>query len=414
MHVCRTSPIALVCGFMLSASPCLAQKTGVETATTLKGHTDQVYAVALTPDGRKLATASFDATVRLWDLATGKEEKVFSGPTGHTKMILSIAVHPEGRLIASGGVDGSLRFWDIPVPLTEQAWNDPVPRITMLLAGPRYLAPYNLAALVRTSDKTLRTSMGSGLIKPIQHPGPINGIAFNPKNPTIMATGAQDGRVRVIDLAKNVLLKEILAHVAKDNKPNPVYTVAFSPDGKNILSSSFDHSLKLHDAVTGNLVREFKGHDEKGFPRGHTEEVYAAAFSPDGSLIASGSGGLERVIKIWKTDDGSVIRDLINPTLAGSSKENPVSHPGWIFHVRFLNNGRLVSAGDAPKSRGYLAVWNVADGKLLNEATTTTGSLLGFSLSADEKTLAIGCGNRGSLPNDFNRAEIVRMPGVNR
>ena len=113
MHpaICRMFALLIL---ILAVPPCVAQKTGVETSATLKGHTDQVYAVALTPDGRKLATASFDATVRLWDLATGTEEKVFAGPTGHTKMILSIAVHPEGRLIASGGIDGSLRFWDIP------------------------------------------------------------------------------------------------------------------------------------------------------------------------------------------------------------------------------------------------------------------------------------------------------------
>lgn len=406
-------PIMTLSATLAFSAPASAQKSGVDVTATLRGHTDPVYAVGLTPDGTKLITGSFDSTVRLWDVASGKEEKVFSGPTGHTKMVVSVAVHPEGRLVATGGVDGSLRFWDIPLPLTKQTWTDPVPRITMLLAGPRYLQPYNLAALVRTADKTLTTTMGAGLIKPIQHPAAINGIAFNPKNPMMMATAAADGRVRIIDLAKNVLVKEILAHVNKD-KTSPVYAVAFAPDGKNVLSSSFDHSMKLHEALTGNLVREFKAFDEKGFPQGHRDEIYAVAFSPDGSLIASGSGGLERVVKIWKTDDGSVVRDLINPNLPGASKENPTSHPGWVHHVRFLNNGRLISVGDAPKNRGYIGIWNVADGSLIRGESTDFGSLMGFALTPDEKTMAVGCGNRGPIVGDFNNAKILKVQGVNR
>lgn len=392
-----------------------AQKPGIEIATTYRGHTEPVYAVALTPDGTKLVTGSFDTTVRLWDVATGKEEKVFSGPTGHTKMVQSVAITPNGRLIASGAADGSLRFWDIPIPLKSQVWTDPAPRLTMLLASPRYALPFNAAALMRTADKTLTATLGSGAIKPFPHPASINSIAFHPKESTIMATGAADGRVRIIDFAKNVLLKEILAHVTpKDNKTSPVYSVAFSPDGSKILSSSFDHSLKLHDASSGAFVREFKAFDEKTFPKGHNEEVYAAAFSPDGKLIASGSGGLERLIKIWKTDDGSFVRELVNPTVSGSTKEFPASHPGWIYHLRFMKDGRLISVGDSPRNQGYIALWNPNDGKLLFSETTPFGSLLGFALSADEKTLAIGCGNRTSAAGDFNYAHTVRVPGINR
>jgi WD40 repeat protein len=260
----------------------------------------------------------------------------------------------------------------------------------------------------------LAQTITAAKLKPFAHPGNINidCIAFHPRNAHIVATGAHDGRIRVYDLAKNALLKEIVAHADK-KLPNPIYTIAFSPDGGQILSASYDRSLKLHDAVSGALIRVFKAYDAKDFPTGHQDEVYAAAFSPDGQLIASGSGGLECGIKIWKTADGSVVRALLNPALTVGSKNGP-AHPGWIYHVRFLKDGRLVSVGDAPKNHGYIAVWNVVDGQPVHAEATAFGSIYGFAVSRDERTVAIGAGNRGRTKGDFNNAYLLRVPGINK
>lgn len=386
------------------------QTPAFEVVGSFRGHSQPVYAVALTPDGKKLVTGSLDATVRLWDVASGREENVFAAPAGHTKQVLALATHPEGRIVASAGGDGAIKFWDIPKPAAEWTWNDPVPRAVSLWGGPTWLAPYNLAGLVRTSETTFRKTATAAGFKAPPHPTTVHGLSFSPTSPNLMATAAADGRVRIIDLAKGVVLKEIVAHVAKD-KTSPVYTVVFAPDGKTIASASYDQSIKIHDVAGGGLVREIKGHDPKESPHGHKDEVYALAYSSDGKRLASGSGGLERLVKIWNAETGQWIRDMANPTLSDPAlPDEPASHPGWIYHVRFLSGGRLISLGDAPKNRGYLSVWNVDQGKLLHGKTTEFGSLLGLAIGPDESWAAVGCGVRSSVPGDFNHAHIIRVP----
>src|SRR5262245_31126417 len=71
-------------------------------AHVLKGHSEAVYAVAYTPDGRYVVTASFDKTLKVWDAATAKEVKTFAGPQGHQNLVLSVAISSDGQLVASG------------------------------------------------------------------------------------------------------------------------------------------------------------------------------------------------------------------------------------------------------------------------------------------------------------------------
>src|SRR4029079_10006708 len=134
--------------------------------------------------------------------------------------------------------------------------------------------------------------------------------------------------------------------VQKNNVAHPIYSLTFTPDGKQVLTSSEDYSLKLWDVASGNLVKEFKAHKEKEFEKGHQEPVYVAAFSPDGKFIASGSSGLERTIQIWSLD-GNVSADLENPAFKTTPGFPPASHPGAVAGLRFTKDGkRLISVGD--------------------------------------------------------------------
>src|SRR5262249_1048379 len=95
---------------------------------TLKGHTESVYAVGFTPDGRHVLTGSFDRSLKMFETATGKEVKTFGGPQGHRNRVLALSVSPDGQQVASGSSDNPVKVWDIPTssPLRDFAHADAV------------------------------------------------------------------------------------------------------------------------------------------------------------------------------------------------------------------------------------------------------------------------------------------------
>src|SRR5947208_1008802 len=79
----------------------------------LKGHTETVYAVAFSPDGKFVATGSFDKLAKLWEAATGKDLRTFGGTQGHQNLVLTVAFSPDGKTIATGSHDNNAKIWDM-------------------------------------------------------------------------------------------------------------------------------------------------------------------------------------------------------------------------------------------------------------------------------------------------------------
>src|SRR5262245_49273676 len=116
----RLAAVFVSCSLILFS---LSAQDKSDGRITFKGHTEAIYSVALNKDGTLAATASFDKSVRLWDPATGKQLREFSGTNGHQGLVLSVAFHPNGDQIASGGADNTARVWDVPLntPVRELA-----------------------------------------------------------------------------------------------------------------------------------------------------------------------------------------------------------------------------------------------------------------------------------------------------
>src|SRR5215468_3286282 len=110
-RIVKKPPRGLVSLLVAMATTGLAVAQQATVVGTLDGHTDPVYAVAWSPDGKTLATAGFDNTVRLWDAATRKEIRKYEG---HSKLVLAVAIAPDSKRILSGSLDNTAKLWDEP------------------------------------------------------------------------------------------------------------------------------------------------------------------------------------------------------------------------------------------------------------------------------------------------------------
>ena len=190
--------------------------------------------------------------------------------------------------------------------------------------------------------------------------------------------------------------------------------MAWHPEGKLVASASLDKSIKIWDATAGTLVKEIKpGTDvapKPGAARdpGHTDQVFTLAYTKDGKQLASGSS--DKTLKLWNADTGALIREFGNPDLKPTGEGvPPPAHPGFVQCAKFTADGsKLVSVGTAPRLRGYLAVWNVADGKRLYGQELDYGPLYSVDVRADG-SLLLGCGpkQRGTTESE---AVVIPFP----
>jgi WD40 repeat protein len=409
-------------------------------------------ALAVTPSGSHVLTGGDDKIVTFWNAGNGARERTLPGTEG---AVLALAVNRNGALVAAGGADQTVRVYQFadakvlgqfktPGPVRSLAfspnnqvltaacadkavlaWNmifnsgQPLgPDFGKLMATLAHGGPATAVAFApdgthffsSSQDQTIKDwkIASEAPLKNFGHPNLVDAVAFNSTG-TLLATGCHDGNYRIWDVAKGQAVQTIPAHVVM-NQPSPIYSVAWSPDDKQLLTASYDRSMKLWNAADGKLIREFKGFKEKEFEKGHHDGVFSAAFSPDGKFIASGSS--DRTVKLWNVAEGTVVREFVNPNVnAPSALPGPApAHPGWVYSVRFTSDGKhLVSAGNAPRGRGYLAVWSVADGKLLHGEELSLGPIYSVSVSPDNKLLALGCGPRGRDLQETN-GYILRMP----
>ncbi|MBI2804279.1 MAG: WD40 repeat domain-containing protein [Planctomycetes bacterium] len=425
-----------------------------------KGPTE---ALTIVPANTHVLTGGADKVVKLWNLTNGAKEREFVGAGGPVK---AVAIAKNALLLAAGGVDGVLRIHQFAdakeigsLKLTGEvrslsftpnsvavvastagktlgAWSTPFVNGQPL--AKEFLAPIQsftakdlLADFTIAADNASIYSAGQDNAMHVwklasatptrnfAHPGNVDAVAFQPagdgKGQPVLVSACHDGKIRFFDLVKNAQAKDINAHirtVAKNNVPHPIYSLTFSPDGKQLLSTSFDNSIKLWNTSTFALVKEFAPHKVKDFERGHQEPVFSAALSPDGKFIASGSSGLERIIKIWSLD-GKVVRDLDNPAYKGSPGFPAPSQPGSVTGLRFTKNGKyLISIGDAPANKGYLAIWDWQANKLVYERTLQLGVFYNLALAPDEKNLAIAAGNRDRkfASPENNSGYVLKMP----
>lgn len=304
---------------------------------TLDAHTDDVYVVAFSPDGQKIATAGQDGTLRLW---SKEGSELVETDVGDSGAITSIAFSPdkESPLIAFASKDNKVRLWDTSsnkVIGKFEGHNEDVQSVAFSPDG-KMLATASDDDTIKLWDVKSRKSKDVVL----QHSADVMSVDFNPEDPRMLASASDDGTVRLWNIeGKNF---KTLTH-KETEEAKFVYDVAFSPDGKTLASAGWDGTAKVWDRTTGQLLTTFTGHEDY---------VVSVAFSEDGSKLATGS--YDSTIKLWDTSEKGENEAALQ-TYRG--------HRDYVHGVA-LNDGVLASASED----NTVKLWTVESSTLTLDA----------------------------------------------
>jgi WD40 repeat protein len=228
---------------------------------TLRGQSDLVFSVVFSPDGRLVASACRDCTVRIWDFAADKG--ALEPLKKHSDKVLSVVFSPDAKLLASGSSDKTIRIWDV--------------QIRTMALGPLTL-----------------------------HTGAVRSVVFSPSG-RLLASGSSDGSVIIWDMATGNKAMEPLRGHSKD-----VNIVVFSPNGKLLASGSRDETVRIWDVATGKEAAQHLV---------HSDDVKSVGFTTDSKCIAAMTWN--NTFRIWDIATGKETIEPLNtlPSSSGSPQE---------------------------------------------------------------------------------------------
>ena len=330
---------------------------------TLTGHTSGVKSVVFSPDGEMLASGSWDNAIRLWDAVTGEQKRTL---TGHTSFVKSVVFSPDGRMLASGSRDETICLWDAVTGEHKNTLTGHTDLVNSVAFSPdgRTLASGSWDNTVRLWDGV--TGRHKGTLT--GHTSFVKSVVFSPDG-EMLASGSWDNTIRLWDAVTGEQKRTLTGHTSD------VSSVAFSPDGKMLASGSWDNTIRLWDAVTGAQKRMLTK---------HTDSVKSVAFSPDGGMLASSGGSQNnpRLIFFWKDN---TIR-LWN-AVTGEQKRTLTGHTSGVSSVAFSPDGGTLASGSWDNT---IRLWDAGTGEHKNTLTGHTDLVNSVAFSPDGETLASG------------------------
>jgi WD40 repeat protein len=322
----RTLGIAALC--LALSAPLSAQEP--RPRAILEGHVESVESVSFSPDGKALASACSDCSIKLWDVASGRTTATLKeeGPGAEELPYrwATVAFSPDGKKLASGGWFNRVKMWDVAK-----------------LKGQLFLEEYKQC--------------------------PETWVVFSPDGKTLASGGVCRGEMKLFDVASGQARATLKTPgTFGDYNPHGVLAAAFTPDGKTLVSIAIPDEIRLWDVATSKQSKMQKTEQEIGE---WTNAV--AAFSPDVKTIATLHYG-DTNITVWEVATGKA-----QSTFKG--------HKGKVCSLIFSPDGTTLASGD---DKGTIKFWHVISGKELASFTGHAGEVLCLAISADGKVLASG------------------------
>ena len=310
------------------AKPIVSKEQVGQDRAVIKGHSDKVRGIAVTPDGRKCVSGSWDKTLKVWDLASGK---CIATMRGHADYVGGVAVTSDGRTILSASKDKTIRVWDLASGkciFVLEGHASGVYRVAV--------TPDARTAVSCSEDRTLKVwdLVSAKCIATLEgHAGEVASVDITPDGRKAVSC-SNDKTLKIWDLASGKCIATLSGHA------DYVRDVAVTPNGLNIISCSDDKTLKVWDLATGMCIATLEG---------HASTVYGVAVTPDARTAVSCSN--DKTLKIWDLASGKC-----TATLSG--------HAGDIWYVAIVPDGRTAISSSDDKT---IRMWNLPGPDMLLE-----------------------------------------------
>ncbi|WDD32958.1 AAA-like domain-containing protein [Nostoc sp. UHCC 0926] len=351
----------------------ILSSTNIREQNRFEGHSEEVFSVVFSPDGKTLASASRDNTIKLWNLDTGKEITTL---TGHSSWVNSVVFSPDGKTLASASRDNTIKLWnlhtgkEITTLTGHSSWVNSV-----------VFSPDGKTLASASRDNTIKLwnlHTGKEITTLTGHSSWVNSVVFSPDGKTL-AFASRDNTIKLWNLHTGKEITTLTGHSSWVN------SVVFSPDGKTLAFASRDNTIKLWNLHTGKEITTLTG---------HSSWVNSVVFSPDGKTLAFASR--DNTIKLWNLHTGKEIT-----TLTG--------HSSWVNSVVFSPDGKTLAFASRDNT---IKLWNLHTGKEITTLTGHSSWVNSVVFSPDGKTLAFASrDNTIKLWNLHTGKEITTLTG---